>query len=438
MNKIPDFFGMYMYSNYDQLRRMRRDFPKRCATATPSGIPCEYYTMPRNVYAPPAGYTPYSQHQVYDVNNTGELVRVSIRVPRYKDENGNVCEETLSMVEGKYTHDALDMLHQYFRDPAYTYDDLLKRFPLGKNATTDAYDTLLPWAKRNHAFPDYPDRYTHLWFVSVPYKKSILTFCTYAYLGDMPKYLQFSLFDICIDDNFDSLKQNMQRHAYGSNKKACICIPANYTLYKTLHSVLPDARYMFDVFQLLTVTEQCADKLLEDKQYFSSIRSEALMTLQNLCHGKCAVKKAQSICASTIRSLLGYRNTDTLSSFINNLEVILREQPRFIDDYFEVNEFHLLLPSQIQESIKKFLKQRGYETTRLSYMILSSVKNLAYVEPDRRYCIIPALMTDEELEEMKERNEEIEHNALMSSVLETLDKMSNGILDRSFYGLLIY
>ena len=44
----------------------------------------------------------------------------------------------------------------------------------------------------------------------------------------------------------------------------------------------------------------------------------------------------------------------------------------------------------------------------------------------------------EKLEEMKERNEEIEHNALMSSVLETLNKMSNGILDRSFYDLLIY
>ena len=55
--------------------------------------------MPRNVDAPPAGYTPYTQHQVYDVNNKGELVRVSIRVPRYKDENGNVYEEVLSMVE---------------------------------------------------------------------------------------------------------------------------------------------------------------------------------------------------------------------------------------------------------------------------------------------------------------------------------------------------
>lgn len=438
MGKIPDFFGVYVYDNYSQLRRLKRDDPKRCAKKTPSGIPCEYYTMPRNIFAPSAGYSPYTAHQKYDVNNDGELVRVSIRVPRYKDENGNVCEETFKMTPGKYTHDALDMLHQYFRDPAYTYDDLLKRFPLGKNATTDAYDTLLPWVKRNHAFPDYPDRYTHLWFVSVPYKQSILTFCTYFDFGAKPASLDFSLFDILIDDDFDSLQQNMQRYAYGSNKKACICIPANYALYKTLHNVLPDARYIFDIFQLLTITEQCADKLLEDKQYFLSMCSETSMVLQNMCHRECSVKETQSVCASTIKALLNYRNTDTLSSFINNLESILREQPRYIDDYFEISEFHFLLPSQIRESIKKFLKQRGYEATRLSYMILSSVKNLSYVEPDRRYCIIPAFMTDEELEEMKERNEEIIHNALMSSMLETLDKMSNGILDRSFYGLLIY
>lgn len=438
MGKIPDFFGVYMYNNYSQLRRLKRDDPKRCAKKTPSGIPCEYYTMPRNIFAPSAGYSPYTAHQIYDVNNDGELVRVSIRVPKYIDSNGNICEETFKMTPGKYTHNALDMLHHRFCNPTWTYDDLQRKFPLGKNATKDAFETLLPWAQRNHVFPDYPSSYTHLWFVSVPYKQSVLTFCTYFDFGAKPVSLDFSLFDILIDNDFDSLQQNMQRYAYGSNKKACICIPANYALYKTLHSVLPDARYMFDVFQLLTITEQCTDKLLEDKQYFSSIRSETLMTLQNMCHRKCTVKEAQSVCTSTIKSLLGYRNTNALSSFINNLEDILREQPRFIDDYFEVNEFHLLLPSQIRESIKKFLKQRGYETTRLSYMILSSVKNLSYVEPDRRYCIIPALMTDEELEEMKERNEEIEHNALMSSVLETLDKMSKGILDRSFYGLLIY
>ena len=425
MNKIADFFGMYMYSNYDQLRRMRRDFPKRCAKTTPSGIPCEYYTMPRNVDAPPAGYTPYTQHQVYDVNSKGKLVRVSIRVPRYKDKNGNVCEEVLSMVERKYTHDALDMLHQHFRNPAYTYDALQKKFPLAKNAAADAYNTLLPWAKKNHVFPDYPHRYTHLWFISVPYKQSTLIFCTYFYFDDEPKIFDFSLFDILINNDFESLQKNMQRYAYGSNKKACICIPANYALYKALHNILPDARYVFDEFQLLTITDQCADKILKDKQYFLSMHSETLMALQNMCCRECSAKAAQSVCASTIRSLLDYRNTDALSSFINNLEVILREQPRFIDDYFEISEFHLLLPSQIRESIEKFLKQRGYEATRLSYMLLSNVKNLPYVEPDACYSIVPALMTDEEIEKMNEEAEQIESNALMSSVLYNLYRMSD-------------
>ena len=82
--------------------------------------------------------------------------------------------------------------------------------------------------------------------------------------------------------------------------------------------------------------------------------------------------------------------------------------------------------------------ERHYEPERLSYMLLSSVRNLEYVEPDRCYSFNPAFMTDEELEEIKEINEDIIHNALMSSVLETLNKMSNGILDRSFYDLLIY
>lgn len=437
MNKIPDFFGAYMYSNYDQLRRMRRDSPKRCAETTPSGIPCEYYTMPRNVDAPPAGYTPYSQRQVYDVNNAGELVRVSIRVPKYIDSNGNICEEAFKMTPGKYTHDALNMLHQRFCNPAWTYDDLQRKFPLGKNATKDACETLLPWAQRNHVFPNYPNSYTHLWFVSVPYKKSILTFCTYAYLGDMPKYLEFSLFDICIDDNFDSLQQNMKKYVYGSNKKACICIPANYTLYKTLHSILPDATYTFDEFQLLTVMKDYADKHPEAKTNFLSLRSETLIALKQMYCRSCSVKEAQSICSFTIKFLLDYRNSDDLG-FINDLEFILREQPNFIDSFFEINEFHMLLPFQVQKAIQEFRKKRGYEPERLSYMILSSVRNLEYVQPDRCYSFTPAFMTDEELEEMKEENEEIIHNALMSSVLETLDKMSNGILDRSFYGSLIY
>lgn len=363
MNKIPYFFGEYMYNNYNQLRRMRRDFPKRCAKTTPSGIPCEYYTMPRNVDASPAGYTPYTQHQIFDVNNKGKLVRVSIRVPRYKDENGNVCEEVFSMVEGKYTHDALELLHQKFRNPAWTYDDLRKSFPLGKNAATDAYETLLPWAKRNRVFPDYPYSYTHLWFVSVPYKQSILTFCTYFDFGAKPESLEFSLFDILIDDDFESLQKNMEKYAYGSNLRTCICMPANHKLYKKLHAILPDAKYVFDEFQLLTIMKHCANKNQEIKQSFLSQRAETLAILKQLFYKECSAQKAQAVCVSGIRFLFDYKNINDLDLFKNSLELILQEQPGFIKSYFETSEFHLFLPFQIQKSIQEFLKQHGYEAT---------------------------------------------------------------------------
>lgn len=426
MNKIPDFFGEYTYNNYDQLRRMRRDFPKRCAKITPSGIPCEYYTMPRNVDASPAGYTPYTQHQIFDVNNNGKLVRVSIRVPRYKDENGNVCEEVFGMVEGKYTHDALELLHQKFRNPAWTYDDLRKSFPLGKNAATDAYETLLPWAKCNRVFPDYPYSYTHLWFVSVPYKQSILTFCTYFDFGAKTESLEFSLFDILIDDDFESLQKNMEKYAYGSNLRACICMPANYKLYKKLHAILPDAKYVFDEFQLLTIMKHCANKNQEIKQSFLSQRAETLAILKQLFYKECSAQKAQAVCVSGIRFLFDYRNINDLDLFKNSLELILQEQPGFIKSYFETSEFHLFLPFQIQKSMQEFLKQHGYEATRLSYMLLSQIRDLPYVEPLSCYNIVPALMTDEELEEMIEENENIISNALMSSVLDNLKWMSSG------------
>lgn len=74
------FSNAYRYEEYKQLQSLKRDFPKRCAKETPSNIPCEYYTMPRTINLPPAGYTPYTTHQIYDVNNAGDLVRVSIRV----------------------------------------------------------------------------------------------------------------------------------------------------------------------------------------------------------------------------------------------------------------------------------------------------------------------------------------------------------------------
>lgn len=441
VTEIPAFFGAYMYNNYDQLRRLKRDYPKRLSTHTPSGIPCEYYTMPRNIFTKPAGYTPYTAHQIYDVNHAEELVRVSIRVPKYIDNGGNIHEETIAMPNGKYTHDALNLLHQKFRNPAWSYDNLQKAFPLGSNATKDAYEVLLPWARKNNVFPHYPAHYSHLWFIAVPYKESTLTFCTYAYVNDEePSDWEFSLFDVLVDENFETLNE-LKRCAYGTNKKAFICMPANYTLYKILHDILPNATYVFDEFQLLTITEKCADEIPTDAELFLSKRTDVLAIQKELYYKKCSPQKARSVCYPVIRFLKDYilpKNLDSekgkdqdypkrnyLDSYKKSLNLILKEQSYFIDNYFNIDEFHLFIPFQIKASIKLFLKQRGYAASRLAYMILSNVTNLPYVEPAAQYCIIPVQMVKEEPTLYGEADKHHD-NSLISSVLRDLNWMSTG------------
>ena len=108
---IEDYFGMYQYWEYRHLSRFKRTAPKRCAQMTPHGFLCEYYTMPRTFTdKKPAKYTPYTKYQIYDVNNDGKLVRVSIRVPKYIDDSGQIYEEPFSMYPGKYTHEALNKM----------------------------------------------------------------------------------------------------------------------------------------------------------------------------------------------------------------------------------------------------------------------------------------------------------------------------------------
>lgn len=432
MAEIPDFFGIYMYYNYDHLRRLKREYPKRHSAQTPGGIPCEYYTMPRNIFTKPAGYTPYTAHQIYDVNHAGELVRVSIRVPKYIDDEGNVCEETFQMPDEKYTYGALNLLHQKFRNPEWSYDDLQKTFPLKKNATKDAYDVLLPWAEKNHVFPHYPEQYSHLWFVSVPYKESLLTFCTYTYVDDKePSDWEFSLFDVLVDENFETLNK-LKRCAYGANKKAFICIPANYPLYKILHDILPDATYVFDEFQLLTITEKYADDIPTDKEIFLSKRTEVLTILKELYYRKCSSQKAISVCKPIIDFLADYiksaglddKKAKGLDYYKNDLNLIKKNQPDFINNYFNIDEFHRFLPFQIKESTQLFLKQRGYAATRLAYMILSNVSDLPYVEPAAQRSIVPALMTEDEIEDVYYQKEKYYYNSRMSSVLEDLNLLS--------------
>lgn len=125
----------------------------------------------------PAGYTAYKIKK-YDVSDEKKLVRVGLRLSKYRKPDGKTGTEEIDTFEGKYSFAALKMLHEDFCDPCCTFELLKKKYPLNKNASMDAYDTLLPWARKNHIFPDYPHDFTHLWFHKL-YFCCIVTFFEY-------------------------------------------------------------------------------------------------------------------------------------------------------------------------------------------------------------------------------------------------------------------
>lgn len=353
-------YQYYKYSDLDCFKRMK-PVPKRCAESTPHGIPCEYYTVPRTVQLPPAGYTSYTTYIRYDVNRNNKLVRIALRVPRYKDQKGQICIENFDIISTEYTDAALRMLHTSYCNPNLTFDVLSHSFPLGKNASKKALELLLPWAHENHIFPDYPTCCTHLWFYSLRYKTSVLTFC----LNFSRSQSEPTIFDILIDNNFFSLRK-LQRQ----KTTVDICINANYALYEELHEIFPNANFCFDIFQLPDIYYACIKTLSSaDKLRFTSIQRDIKRYLQNISAFD------DNICISAISTLLNYRHTDIseINMFRNNLESIMRDEPNFINNFFLIKKFHNLLPMQLNEIMQPFFKHRGYDTSRLLYMALSSI-----------------------------------------------------------------
>jgi len=93
--------------------------------------------------------------------------------------------------------------------------------------------------------------------------------------------------------------------------------------------------------------------------------------------------------------------------------------------YYERYEFHSLLLFQLKNAVQEFLKARGYEADRLAYMLLSSIKDLPYVDPYVLYDMDMSSLTDEELKALWEEDEQITFNALISSIIEQLKWMSS-------------
>lgn len=416
-----NFYEYYKYSDLEHFTRIN-PVPKRCA-ASIGNIQCEYYTVPRLITdKPPCGYTAYTSNTIYDINHTGELVRVSVRVPKYKDTDEKIYTEKFYMMPGEYTHEAMNKLHSDFCNPGYSFESLCRDYPLGKNASRKAYELLLPWAKMNCVFPNCPREYSFLQFTDIPYKDSSLTFCLVCTANGEP-----SLLDILVDDNFDSLA------GFYSYRRECdeplyICLGANAKLYQALHDIFPDAAYLFDPFSLIVTLEQCSAEISNDKQTFLSKRTIVLDALKKLCINHYPAEKIAPVCESAIKFLLNYpsTNTDTLNTFRTDMQMIIKQQSGFIIQYYKRYEFHSFLLFQLKNAVQEFLKSRGYEADRLAYMLLSSIKDLPYVDPYVLYDMDMSSLTDEELKALWEEDEQITFNALISSIIEQLKWMSDG------------
>ena len=419
---IPAYFGRCNYYEYSQLKRFKKEYPKRCAKKTQNGFLCEYYTAPRLITNRPlAGYTPYTKYQIYDVNEKNDLVRVSVRIPRYINNDGQICEEPFGITPGKYTHAALNKLHFEFCDPTVTFELLKKHFPLNKNASKDAYEILYPWARSCDAFPKYPIIYSHLWFIDIPYKKSMLTFCFSCHTNEEP-----SLFDIIIDNNWDNLDAFIQ---YIMPSQVCICIAANSALYKKLHNIFPDGIFVFDPIQIINVLECCISADTgHDKQTLKTLRHNVLNCLKHVYFDSPQYKNDIDFLLSVINHLLSYQHSESsgLIQFQNNMKWLMQKETNFISDYFCIPEFRSFLPYQLKEAIKEYYKNRGYEPARFSYILLSSIRNLPYIDPAAVHSTVPALMTDEELKEMRDKVYEAKCNAELSSINNVIKQLTDG------------
>lgn len=356
----------FQYYEYKDLKFADRmiPIPRKCAEYTPGGIPCEYYTVPR-MSDLPAGYTAYKIKK-YDVSDEKKLVRVGLRLSKYRKPDGKTGTEEIDTFEGKYSFAALKMLHEDFCDPCCTFDLLKKKYPLNKNASMDAYDTLLPWARKNHIFPDYPHDFTHLWFSQLFYKNTKLTFCfTYK------KREGFSLIDI-IEDNEEEFIKRLSRCKNEKNKY--ICLPADYELYDKLHKIYPDAVYVFDVFQIAEIIDKCisSNEVTKEERFkYEAKKRQLVDTLKFLEEKESTWKEAEASCKSVINFLLQDGKRRELDEFKKNMELIIREQSGFIEDFFKIREYHVFLPNELQSTMEDFLKSRGYNPARLSYMLLA-------------------------------------------------------------------
>ena len=179
------------------------------------------------------------------------------------------------------------------------------------------------------------------------------------------------LIDI-IEDNEEEFIKRLSRCKNEKNKY--ICLPADYELYDKLHKIYPDAVYVFDVFQIAEIIDKCisSNEVTKEERFkYEAEKRQLVDTLKFLEEKESTWKEAEASCKSVINFLLQDGKRRELDEFKKNKELIMREQPDFIYDFFKIREYHVFLPNELQSTMEDFLKSRGYNPARLSYMLLA-------------------------------------------------------------------
>lgn len=374
----------FSYFCYRDLKSFIPSYPKRHATHTRSGIPCEYYTVPRTIHTQPRGYTNYTYK--YDISESGQIIRIGLRYPRYESE-GQIITETILTFDGIYSEAFLLELYNDFTNPWKAWDLLKRKYPFSNNPSRDALDLLRPFGTKNKLLPNYPTCITDLWFIQAVYKDTRLTFCLDCSFGVT------QLFDILVGEN-DYVKMTDKLRQSIFEGIPHICLNANQLLYNTLHTAFPDAKFVFDAFQFpifLNRTSQLLDSYCRDGAYdYRNAIIDCfteLLTHNRNNEKQGRIKGAIEEIYDTFKYML---NIDALSdefiaeikSFLLDIGTILADDPRFITRFSERRCFHSFIPYELQqffvEQISSRHKHHGYTPERLAFIMLARIQDINY------------------------------------------------------------
>lgn len=373
---------VHRYYQYPDLSAFRVTEARSHMEHTRGGIPCEYYTAPRLVHEQKKEYTNYIIK--YDINPSGSIVRVGIRLPRYV-KDGTICTEALDTFASSFSPALIRELHKDYTSRTFTAEDLREKYPFSHNPSRDAYEMLSKYGHQYNLLPQYPSDSTHLWFFQTTYKRIKITFCYDC--TEKP-----ILFDTIVGDSYHEMAHRLKKNLSLQERKLYICMNACLELYDALHSIFPDAAYIFDATAFPQFFDEAARLLPSgERSDFFELRDEAITVLGDLSQLELQGNKTYHL-YNTRSGVTDYlqqiydaiqinlpkgpeKYRIYIDKFITHLNQILSENPDFISGFQNISQYHSLLPFDTVQFFKeKILTNHGYTPQRLAYVMLAKMR----------------------------------------------------------------